>query len=142
MTRPVAALSSDLLVRKGMARPLGLEPTERTPHDVVLAVRPALAQPRPKARQLPFVAPVLPAIRSGAAVARLVDVWSVIAARWGLPTILFVVGVSMVTAVAVTGTAPGPAAASFAAPTSRPPGPTPVTWNDNGVTANPALAGR
>ena len=44
MSRPVAALSSQLLVRKGSARALGLEPTEWTPHDVVHAIRPSAAE--------------------------------------------------------------------------------------------------
>lgn len=141
---PASALSSNLLVRKGSARPLGLEPTERSPYDVVLAVRPTLAKARPKERLGPLVAPVLPTIRSARTVARMAGAWSALASRWGLPTILFVAGLCLVTAVAVTGPAAvSPIAATISgAPVSRPLGPTPVTWIDDGLMANPALAGR
>lgn len=144
MSRPVAALSSDLLVRKGMALPLGLQPTEQTPIDVVRAVRPSLALVEPEA------APETPAeaaravSRSKVLLWRLTRVWSMLAKRWGLPTVLFVAGLAMIAIVAVTGpgTAPSPAISGFHAPTIRPPGPTPITWVDNAVMANPALAGR
>ncbi len=144
MTQPASALSSNLLVRKGSARPLGLEPTERSPYDVALAVRPPLAKVRPKEPLGPLAAPVLPTIRSTRTAARLAGAWSELASRWGLPTILFVAGLCLVTAVAVTGPAAGPpiAATISGAPVSRPLGPTPVTWIDDGLMANPALAGR
>ena len=144
MTRPASALSSNLLVRKGSAQPLGLEPTERSPYDVALAVRPALAKVRPREPLGPLAVPVLPTIRSTRTVARLTGAWSALVSRWGLPTILFVAGLCLVTAVAVTGpTAVSPIAPSISGvPTSRPPGPTPVTWIDDGLMANPALAGR
>ena len=144
MSRPVAALSSDLLVRKGMALPLGLQPTEQTPMDVVKAVRPSLALVEPEA------APETPAetardvTRSKALLWRVTKVWSMSARRWGLPTVLFVAGLAMIAIVAVTGpgTAPSAVISGFHAPTVRPPGPTPITWVDNAVMANPALAGR
>ena len=144
MTRPASALSSNLLVRKGSARPLGLEPTERSPYDVALAVRPTLAKVRPKVPLGPLAVPALPTIRPTRTVARLAGAWSALASRWGLPTILFVAGLCLVVAVAVTGPATvSPVAPGISAvPTSRPPGPTPVTWIDNGLMANPALAGR
>lgn len=147
MSRPVAALSSQLLVRKGSAQPLGLEPTERTPYDVAVAVRPSSARERSNVHQLPPTASDasdLPVSRPRDAAARLGDAWGALASRWGLPTMLFVAGMGMVVVVAVTGPGPAPVAqaATFAAPTSRPMGPTPVSWVDNGLMAHPGLAGR
>ncbi len=144
MSRPVAALSSELLVRKGSARPLGLEPTERTPYDVALAVRPSDTLAQSNVHQLPPTASAVPPTRSRDAAARLVDAWRALAAQWGLPSILFVAGIGMVTVVAATGPGSSPVGdfATYEAPASRPLGPTPVTWVDNGLMANPALAGR
>ena len=141
MTRPVAALTSGLLVRKGMASPLGLQPTEQTPDDVVLAVRPSLALVEPQADPAD---PPPPVARARDPLWRLTRLWSVLARRWGLPTLLFVAGLSMIAIVAVTGpgTAPPASAIGSMAPISRPPGPTPVTWLDRGLMAHPALAGR
>lgn len=155
MSRPVAALSSQLLVRKGSARPIGLEPTEWTPHDVARAIRPSdadgqSAEGQSNVHQLPPAAPDQPVSRSRVTAARVGEVWSALASRWGLPTILFVAGIGMVTIVAATGpgSSPGSAAApvaagaSYAAPASRPMGPTPVNWVDDGLMAQPGLAGR
>ena len=127
-----------------MALPLGLQPTEQTPIDVVMAVRPSLALVEPEA------AAELPAdsardvSRSRALLWRLNKVWSVLVRRWGLPTVLFVAGLAMIAIVAVTGpgTVPSAALSGFDSPTIRPPGPTPITWVDNALMANPALAGR
>ena len=147
MTRPVAALTGGLLVRKGMASPLGLQTTEQTPDDVVRAVRPSLALVDPQGElAIPFIPanPSRPAVRSRDPLARLTRFWSMLARRWGLPTLLFVAGLSMIAIVAVTGpgTAPPTSATGSAAPILRPPGPTPVTWVDRGLMTNPALAVR
>lgn len=143
MTRPVAALTSGLLVRKGMASPLGLQTTEQTPDDVVQAVRPSLALVEPQADPA-APADMPPVVRPRDPLWRLTRLWSVMARRWGLPTLLFVAGLSMIAIVAVTGsgTAPPASAIGSGVPISRPPGPTPVTWLDRGLIANPALAGR
>ncbi len=150
MTRPVAALNSGLLVRKGMASPLGLETTERTPNDVVRAVRPSLALIDPyEEPAIPFIPASAtrvspPVVRSRDPLGRLTRLWSTLAKRWGLPTLLFLAGLSMIAIVAVTGpgTAPSAGATGSVAPILRPPGPTPVTWVDFGLMTNPALAGR
>ena len=144
MTRPVAALTSGLLVRKGMASPLGLQPTEQTPGDVVRAVRPSLALVEAQSDPAAPGDQPRPVVRPGDPLGRLTRIWSVLARRWGLPTLLFVAGLSMIAIVAVTGpgTAPPASATGSVAPISRPPGPTPVTWVDRGLMANPALAGR
>ena len=147
MSRPVAALTSGLLVRKGMASPLGLETTERTPDDVVRAVRPPLALVGPHAEPaIPFIpaSSTRPIVRSRDPFGRLTRIWSMLAMRWGLPTVLFVAGLIMIAIVAVTGpgTAPPASATGSVAPILRPPGPTPVTWVDYGLMTNPALAGR
>ena len=144
MSRPVAALSSQLLVRKGTARPLGLEPTERTPYEVARAVRPSGAVGQSNVHQLPSAESATPAVRPRDVAGRLADAWHTLAARWGLPSILFIVGLAMVTIVATTGPGPAPAVAAYGypAPVSRPMGPTPVTWVDDGLMAHPGLAGR
>ena len=143
MTRPVAALTSELLVRKGMARPLGLQPTEQTPNDVVLAVRPALSLVDPPSKPTPnSYRPLYPPIRTRRTMARLSRTWSALAARWGLPTILFVIGIAVIAIVAATGPSAPPPLADIGAPAIRPLGPTPVSWVDNGLMASPALAGR
>lgn len=146
MSRPVAALSSQLLVRKGSARPLGLEPTEWTPHDVARAIRPSDAEGGSNVHQLPPAADDQPPGPPRAAASRLGEVWSAVAARWGLPTILFVAGIGMVTVVAATGPGSSPATVSvgvsYGSPASRPMGPTPVNWVDDGLMAQPGLAGR
>lgn len=143
MTRPVAALSSELLVRKGMALPLGLEPTERTPLDVALTVRPPNGRTGANVHRLAPTA-AGPAIRVRGATGRLAGAWRALASRWGVPTILFIAGLTMVSVVAVSGpgSAPAVAVVGYSASDSRPLGPTPVTWVDNGLIANPALAGR
>jgi hypothetical protein len=144
MSRPVAALNSQLLVRKGSARPLGLEPTERTPYDVAIAVRPSGGPAQSVVHQLPPTVPAEPETRPRDAVGRIAGVWSALASRWGLPSILFIVGLGMVTVVAATGPGAAPAVepATRASPVSRPMGPTPVTWVDDGLMAHPGLAGR
>ena len=144
MNRPVAALTSGLLVRKGMASPLGLQKTEQTPSDVVRAVRPSLALVAPQDDPAAPADLPQPVVRSRDPLRRLRRFWSALARRWGLPTLLFVAGLGMIAIVAVTGpgTAPPASATGSVAPILRPPGPTPVTWVDRGLMANPALAGR
>ena len=144
MTRPVAELTSGLLVRKGMGRPLDLEPTERAPNELTLTFRPFNGQAQSNVhRVLPLVT-AAQATRARGAASRLAGAWRALASRWGLPTILFVAGLAMVSVVAVIGRGPelAAAAANISVPASRPLGPTPVTWVDHRLMANPALAGR
>ena len=141
MTRPVAALTSQLLVRKGMAQPLGLRPNEPTPIEIAESVRPSLALVHAQgAPEIPARAPV----RMRSPLAGIARAWSALAMRWGLPTILFVAGLGIIAIVAVTGPADGPAVVTkqIIVPVQRPAGPTPVHWVDDGLMANPALAGR
>jgi len=144
MTRPAAALTSGLLVPKGMARPLVLERMERPGQDVALTFLPFERQEQSNGHRLPPLETGPQATRARNAARRLASLWGTLASRWGLPTILFVVGLGMVSVVAVTGPGPAPAVASakIAVQASRPLGPTPVTWVDHGLLANPALAGR
>lgn len=141
MTRPVAALTSELLVRKGMAQPLGLRPNEPTPVEVAESVRPSLALVHDHE---PSETPVLLPPRTRNPLDRLSRTWSALAMRWGLPTILFVAGFGIIAGVAVSGPVDGPAVVTkqIIVPVQRPQGPTPVHWVDNGLMANPALAGR
>jgi len=144
MTRPVAALTSGLLVRKGMAQPLAVERTERPSLEVPLTFLPFKRQQQSNVHQFPPLETEPQAARERSAASKLAGLWRALTSRWGLPTILFVAGLSMVSVVAVTGPGPAPAAATadIAVQASRPPGPTPVTWVDHGLLANPALAGR
>ena len=87
--------------------------------------------------------PLLPHGRPRGTGARLLAAGSALAARWGLPSILFVAGLGMVAVVALTGPSAAPQPpAGYAAPLVRPSGPMPVTWIDDGVLADPALAAR
>ncbi len=142
MTRPAAALSSDLLVRKGLAQPLGLQPTEQTPSDVVRAVRPSLEIVPLPADSVPATEAAGADRRHGRHLARLSGAWSALALRWGLPTMLFIAGVGIIAIVALTGPRAVAPTAEIIAPTIRPPGPTPVSWLDDGLMAYPGLAGR
>ena len=141
MTRPVAALTSELLVRKGMAQPLGLRPNEPTPVEVAESVRPSLALvPAQEPSEIPARLPP----RTRNPLDGLSRAWSALAMRWGLPTILFVAGLGIIAGVAVSGPVDGPAVVTkqIIVPVQRPQGPTPVHWVDDGLMANPALAGR
>ncbi len=141
MSRPVAALTSELLVRKGMAQPLGLRPNEPTPIEVAESIRPSLALVH---AQDGSDIPAPPPVRTRNPLAGIARAWSALAMRWGLPTILFVAGLGIIAVVAVTGPAEGPSVVTkqIIVPVQRPAGPTPVHWVDDALMANPALAGR
>ena len=131
MSRPAAALSSELLVRKGAAHPFvdaaAASLLERDWPVRDISVAPAPAWTAPPDSEEGMASAALPRRRS-----LLADgsrLWRLAGRRWSLPTGLLLGGLAMILVVATIGPQSNAvSAASVSQFVALPPGPTPVTW--------------
>ncbi|NNG05914.1 MAG: hypothetical protein HKM95_17680 [Inquilinus sp.] len=139
MSRPAAALTSDLLVRKGAALPLGYGAAPEPRLESDWPVRDGVVDPAPAWTAPPEPTEAEPIIgrrhgRWRLPLSRRVRQWRLAGRRWSLPTALLLGGLAMILVVATLG--PEPAlvpSGTTSLVASRPPGPTPVTWVDLGL---------